>query len=100
VWSDAIRGSEMHANWVKLGRSAVVLWGLIGFALGGAVGALWLVENTTSIDRKLWVHHVRNSLGMGGRFADLPDPVGSGARTHVAKAQVQRYTWCSYESVT
>jgi hypothetical protein len=72
VWSDAIRGSEILANWVKLGTSAVVLWLSIGVLLGGAVGALWLIENTAAVDRKLWVHHVRNSLGMGGRTADLP----------------------------
>jgi len=54
VWSDAIRGSEILANWVKLGSSAVVLWLSIGVLLGGAAGALWLVENTTSVDRKLW----------------------------------------------
>ncbi len=66
VWSDAIRGSEILANWVKLGSSAVVLWLSIGIALGGAVGTLWLVDNTTSIERKLWVHHVRNSHGMVG----------------------------------
>ena|SRR5882672_12183901 len=64
VWSDAIRGLEILANWVKLGRSAVVLWLSIGIALGGAVGTLWLVENTTSIDRKPWVHHAAH-LGHG-----------------------------------
>lgn len=100
VWSDAIRGSEILANWFKLGSSAVVLWLSIGIALGSAVGTLWFVENTTSIDRKLWVHHVRNSLGMGGRIADLPNPDGSSTRLQVARAQVQRYTWQSYESVT
>jgi hypothetical protein len=100
VWSDAIRGSEILANWVKLGSSAVVLWLSIGVLLGGAVGALWLIENTAAVDRKLWVHHVRNSLGMGGRIADLPNPDGSNTRIQVAKAQVPRYTWQSYESVT
>jgi type IV secretion system coupling TraD/TrwB family protein len=100
VWSDAIRGSEILANWVKLGSSAVILWLSIGIALGGAVGVLWLVGNTTSVDRKLWVHHVRNSLGIGGPIADLPNPDGSSTRIQVVKAQVQRYTWQSYESVT
>ena len=100
VWSDAIRGSEILANWVKLGSSAVVLWLSIGIALGGSVGTLWFVEGTTSLDRKLWVHHVRNRLGMGGRIAVLPNPDGSNTRIQVAKAQVQRYTWQSYESVT
>src|SRR6266849_6253256 len=100
VWSDAMRGSEILANWVKLGSSAVVLWLSIGVLLGGAVGALWLIENTAAVDRKLWVHHVRNSLGMGGRTADLPNPDGSNTRIQVAKAQVPRYTWQSYESVS
>ena len=98
VWSDAIRGSEILANWVKLGSSAVILWVSIGVALGGAVGALWLIENTAAVDRKLWLHHVRNHLGMGGRIADLPNPDGSNTRIQVAKAQVPRYTWQSYES--
>ena len=53
VWSDAIRGSEILANWVKLGSSAVTLWLSIGIALSAAVGTLWSVENTTSLDRKL-----------------------------------------------
>ena len=87
-------------NWVKLGSSAVVLWLSIGVLLGGAVGALWLVENSAAVDRKLWVHHVRNSLGLGGRIADIPNPDGSNTRIQVAKAQVQRFTWQSYESVT
>jgi hypothetical protein len=52
VWSDAIRGSEILANWLKLGLSAMFLWLSIGIALGGSVGTLWFVENTTSIDRK------------------------------------------------
>ena len=38
VWSDAIRGSEILANWVKLGSSAVVLWFSIGVLLGGEIG--------------------------------------------------------------
>jgi len=82
-WSDAIRGSEILANWVKLGSSAVVLWLSIGMLLGGAVGTLWFVENTTSIERKLWVHNLRNRLGMGGRIADLPNPNSSGTCIHV-----------------
>ena len=88
VWSDAIRGSEILANWVKLGSSAVVLWLSIGVLLGGAVGVLWLVENTTSVNRKLWLHHVRNHLGMGGRIADLPNPDGSATRLQIPKDQV------------
>ena len=89
VWSDAIRGSEILANWVKMGASAVLLWLSIGIALGAAVGGFWFFEGTTSLDRRLWVHHVRNSLGIGGRIADLPDPNGSGTRIQVAKEQVQ-----------
>ena len=99
VWSDAIRGSEILANWVKVGSSAVVFWLSIGIALGGSVVTLWFAEGTTSLDRKLWAHHFRNSLGMGGRIADLPDPDGSSTRIQVAKAQVQRTTWRSYERV-
>jgi hypothetical protein len=34
VWSDAIRGSEMLANWVKLGTNAVLIWLSSGTALG------------------------------------------------------------------
>jgi hypothetical protein len=79
VWSDAIRGSEILANWVKTGASAVLLWFSIGIALGAAVGGFWFFEGTTSLDRRLWVHHVRNSLGIGGRIADLPNPDGSGS---------------------
>ena len=90
VWSDAIRGSEILANWVKLGSSAVVLWLSIGVLLGGAMGALWLIENTAAVDRKLWVHHVRNSLGVGGRIADLPNPDGSSTRLQVASDRRQR----------
>src|SRR5712692_6521401 len=86
--SDAIRGSEILANWVKLGSSAVVLWLSIGMLLGGAVGTLWFVENTTSIERKLWVHNLRNRLGMGGRIADLPNPDGSATRLQIPKDQV------------
>ena len=35
VWSDAIRGSEILSNWVKLGTSAVLLWLSIGITVGG-----------------------------------------------------------------
>ena len=38
VWSDAIRGSEILANWFKLGANAVVLWLSIGMILGGTIG--------------------------------------------------------------
>ena len=100
VWADAIRGSEILANWFKLGSSAVVLWVSIGVFLGGTVGTLWLVENTTFVDRAMWLHHVRNSFGMGGRIADLPNPDGSNTRIQVSKVEVQRYTWRSYVSVT
>jgi type IV conjugative transfer system coupling protein TraD len=100
VWSDAIRGSEILANWVKLGTSAVFLWLSIGIALGTAVGGFWFFDGTSSLDRRLWVHHVRNSLGVGGRIADLPNPNGSGTRIQVPKGQVQRYTWRSYDSVS
>ena len=79
VWSDAIRGSEILANWFKLGANAVVLWLSIGMILGGALGGFWFLEGTTSLDRRLWVHHVRNGLGIGGPIADLPDPNGSGS---------------------
>jgi len=100
VWSDAIRGFEILSNWVKLGTSAVLLWHSIGIALGASAGALWLLKDTTSLDRKLWLHHVRNSFGVGGRVADLPNPDGSGTRILVPKDQVQRYTWRSYQIVS
>jgi hypothetical protein len=64
VWSDAIRGFEILANWVKLGSSTVVLWLSIGIALGALVGGFWFVEGTTSLDRKLWVHYAAH-LGHG-----------------------------------
>ena len=72
VWSDAIRGSEILANWFKLGANAVVLWLSIGMVLGSALGGFWFLEGTTSLDRRLWLHHVRNGLGIGGPIADLP----------------------------
>ena len=100
VWSDAIRGSEILANWTKLGISAVFLWLSIGIVLGIAVGGWWFLHGTTSLERRLWVHHVRNAMGIGGRIADLPNPNARGARIEVPKAQVQRYTWHSYETVS
>ena len=100
VWSDAIRGSEILSNWVKLGTSAVLLWLSIGIALGAGVGGWWFLEGTTSLDRRLWIHHVRNGLGIGGRIADLPNPDGSGTRIQVPKDQVRRYTWRSYQIVS
>lgn len=42
VWSDAIPGSEILANWFKLGTNSVVLWLSIGMILGGTIGAFWL----------------------------------------------------------
>ena len=100
VWSDAIRGSEILANWFKLGANAVVLWLSIGMILGGTLGGVWFLEGTTSLDRRLWLHHVRNGLGIGGPIADLPDPNGSGERIQVPKAAVQRYTHRSFDSVS
>jgi hypothetical protein len=100
VWSDAIRGSEILSNWVKLGTSAVLLWLSIGIALGAFVGGLWFLEGTTSLDRKLWLQHVRNSFGIGGRIADLPNPDGTSTRIQVPKNQVRRYTWRSYQIVS
>ena len=43
VWSDAIPGSEILANWTKLGISAVFLWLSIGIVLGIAVGGWWFL---------------------------------------------------------
>jgi hypothetical protein len=51
---------------VKLGTSAVLLWLSIGVTLGAAVGGFWFIEGTISLDQSLWVHHVRNYLGLGG----------------------------------
>ena len=64
------------------------------------MGGWWFLEGTTSLDRRLWIHHVRNGLGIGGRIADLPNPDGSGTRIQVPKDQVRRYTWRSYEIVS
>jgi hypothetical protein len=100
VWSDAIRGSEILANWFKLGANAVVLWLSIGMILGGIVGGVWFLEGTTSLDRRLWLHHIRNGLGIGGPIADLPDPKGTGDRIQVPKVAVQRYTQRSFETVS
>src|SRR5262245_19050515 len=100
VWSDAIRGSEILSNWVKLGANAVLLWFSIGVVLGAAAGNFWFMDGTSSLDRRLWLHHVRNSAGIGGRLADLPNPDGSGTRIQVPKDQVQRYTRRSYERVS
>jgi hypothetical protein len=58
--------------------------------LGGALGAAWFLEGTSSPDRRLWLHHVRNGLGIGGPIADLPDPNATGERIRVRKADVQR----------
>jgi hypothetical protein len=100
VWSDAIRGSEILSNWVKLGTNAVLLWLSVGIGLGAVVGGFWFFEGTTSLDRRLWIHHVRNGLGMGGRIANLPNPDGSGTRMQVHKNLVRRYTLRSYEIVS
>jgi Type IV secretion-system coupling protein DNA-binding domain len=100
VWSDAIRGSEILADWVKLGASAVLLWFSFAITPGGAVGGFWFLEGTTSLDRRLWIHHVRNNIGIGGPIAYLPDPKGHGTRIQVPKDQVQRVTWRSYETVS
>src|SRR4051812_12562572 len=100
VWSDAIRGSEILANWTKLGISAVLLWLSIGLMLGIAVGGWWFIHGTTALERKLWVHHIRNGIGSGGRMADLPSPNGTGLRMQVPKELVQRYTGRSYETVS
>jgi len=68
VWSDAIRGSEILANWTKLGISAVFLWLSIGIVLGIAVGGWWFLHGTTALERRLSVHHIRNGIGIGGRI--------------------------------
>src|SRR5262247_24441 len=92
VWSDAIRGSEILANWLKLGTSAVFFWLSIGVALGAAVGGFWFLECTTSLDRRLRVHHARNGVRIGGRISDLPNPDGSGTRIRVTKDELQHHT--------
>lgn len=99
IWSGAIRGSEILGNWVKLGTSAVLLWLSIGIALGTLVGDFRFFEGTTALERKLWLQHVRNSPGIGGRIADLPNPDGSGTPLQVPKEQVRCYTWRSYQIV-
>jgi len=33
--------------------------------LGGALGGFWFFSGTTSLDRRLWLHHVRNGFGIG-----------------------------------
>jgi hypothetical protein len=85
---------------VQAGGERGVLWLSIGMILGGIVGGVWFLEGTTSLDRRLWLHHVRNGLGIGGPIADLPDPSGSGERIQVPKAAVQRYTHRSFNSVS
>jgi len=99
VWADAIRGSEILANWLKLGTSAVVLWLSIGVAAGGVVGAAWFLQRTSATDRSLWLHHVRNHLGIGGAVAILPHPTGRGGWIDVRKGDVPRYTSASFEIV-
>jgi len=99
VWSDAIRGSEILSNWVKLGTSAVFLWLTIGIGLGGFAAGLWFFESTTSLDRRLWIHHIRNAAGLGGKVANLPNPDGSSTRIQVPKEAVARYTARSYALV-
>jgi hypothetical protein len=71
-------------------------------AFGAVVGGLWFLEGTISLDRKLWLQHVRNGLGIGigGRIADLPNPDGSGAHIQVPTDQVRRYTSRSYQIVS
>ena len=99
VWSDAIRGSEILSNWVKLGTSAVLLWLSVGIVFGVVVAGFFFFDGTTSLDRRLWVHHVRNNVGMGGPLADLPAPNAASGRILVPKGQVQRYTRASYDRV-
>jgi len=84
VWSDAICGSEILAN----------------FLLVAGVGGFWFLEGITSLDRRLWVHHVANGVGLGGRIAELPNLGGSATRIQVPEEQVRRYTWRSYETVS
>ena len=84
VWSDAICGSEILAN----------------FLLAAGVGGFWFLEGITSLDRRLWVHHVANGVGLGGRIADLPNSDGSATRIQVPEEQVRRYTWRSYKTLS
>jgi hypothetical protein len=69
-------------------------------ACGAVVGGLWFLEGTISLDRKLWLQHVRNGLGIGGRIADLPNPDGSGTHIQVPTDQVRRYASRSYQIVS
>ena len=93
VWTDAIRGSEILANCFKLGANAVVLWLSIGMILGGMIGGVWFLEG----------HHVAGSPTVA---APPPQshrhrrPDRRGERIHVPKADVQRYTGRSFETVS
>jgi type IV conjugative transfer system coupling protein TraD len=98
VCADAIRGSEILANWLKLGTSAVVLWLSIGVAAGAIAGTAWFLQRTSTTDRSLWLHHVRNQLGIGGPVAILPHRSGRGW-IDVPKSEVPRYTAASVEVV-
>ena len=89
------RSSRTGSRWGQ----APYCCGSVGIALGAAVGAVWFLEGTTPLDRKLWVHHVRNGLGLGVAIADLPDPSASGNRIQVRKDQLQ-HTAHSYETVS
>jgi hypothetical protein len=53
VWSDEFRGSEIRANWAKLGASAALFSLTIRIALGRVVGAVWEVEGSRFLDRRL-----------------------------------------------
>jgi hypothetical protein len=79
---------------------ALLLWIWIGIALGAVMGGFWFLEGTTSLDRRLWLQHVRNRLRIGGRIADLPNLDSSDTRVQVPKQQVWRYAWCSYQIVS
>lgn len=78
----------------------MVLWLSIGSIVGGALGAVWFFEGTKALERKLWLHHIRNGVGIGGAIADLPDPKGGSERIRVPKTEVQRYTQRSFDSVS